>query len=196
MGKRFTERQIQFEIYQELGECYAHIGKQQEAIRYFNQALNSEPQSEKPHIGLGVVALQGADLARAKEYFLQAVRLNPRSDKALSGLGMALSTNGSREEGMRKFREALDLNPENVTALMGLLESASILNQLAIIEIYLRKYLELHTADLRVLYCLAGVWYKLGRYREAQEAVDKILVFEPENQDVLFLQKQIKENLS
>lgn len=184
---------VPFDLYQELGECYAHVGRNEEAIRHFEEALTFDPWNERPYIGLGTVALQGGDSLRAKEYFLQAMQLNPRSDKALSGLGISLSTHGSSAEGFVRFQEALDLNPDNMPALMGVLQSADHLNQLPIAEAYLKKYLERHVADLQVLYCLAGVYFKLGKYGEAREAVSKILIFEPANQDAVLLQRQIEE---
>lgn len=193
MEKGLSDREIHFEIHQELGECYAHVGKSEEAVSHFEKALTYDSQSEKPYIGLGVVALQKEESLKAKDYFWKAAQLNPKSDKALSGLGMALSTNGSREEGFKRFQEALDLNPENLSALMGLLESAYVLNQLSIAERYLKKYLEFHVADLKVLYCLAGVYFKQGKYREAQDGLDKILIFEPENQDALYLRKLMEK---
>lgn len=193
MEEKAIDNRIQFEIYQELGECYAHVGRRDEAVEHFEKASILNPQSERPFIGLGVMTLQGGDSLKAQEYFLKAVGLNPNSDNALTGLGMALSTNGSQAEGLARFQEALDLNPENMPALMGLLQSAHILDQLPIAERYLRKYLELHVADLKVLYCLAGVCFKLGKYKEAREAAGRILIFEPENRDALSLMEKIEE---
>lgn len=187
------DKQIQFEIYQELGDCYAHVGNMEEAVKHFEKASILNAQSEKPFIGLGVTTLQQGDSLKAKEYFLQAVGLNPKSDKALTGLGMALSSNGSQKEGLARFQEALALNPENMPALMGLLQSAHTLDQLPIAENYLKKYLALHVADLKVLYCLAGVYFKLGKYSDAREAAERILIFEPENQDALLLMEKIEE---
>jgi len=194
MSNTKNDSQLKFEIYQELGECYTQVGDTEKAVNHFDEALKFNPQSERPHLGLGVIALQEEDFVNAEKHFLRALEINPTNDNALSGLGMVLSNNGGQEQGFARFQEALDVNPENMPALMGLLKSAYALNKLPIAETYLKKYLELHVADLKVLYCLAGVCFKLEKYKEAKDALEKILIFEPENQDAISMMREIKKS--
>ncbi len=194
MTEKLKDKDLKFEIYQELGECYTQVGRVAEAIAHFEQAAQLNPGSDRPYVGLGVAALQDSDCGRAQAAFERALSINPQSDRALCGLGMILSAsgNGSLPTALARFREALEVNPENLTALSGLLQAASSSGRPEVSETYLRRYLELHVADLKILYCLAGVCFQQGKYAEAEDALERILVFEPDNAAALELKAELE----
>ena len=66
---------------------------------------------------------------------------------------------------------------------MGLVQSAYAFQQLDIAVEHLNNYLSLYPANIKILYCLAGTYFKQGRYDLCRETVDKILIFEPDHKD-------------
>ena len=75
--------------------------------------------------------------------------------------------------------------------MMGLMQTAHELDRLDVAEEYIRGYLDLYPANLRMLFVLAGIYFKRDKYAEARELLERILIFEPENQDALNLIDQI-----
>ncbi len=184
---------VPFEIYQELGECYTQIGNIDEAIVHFETACRFEPQSERPFIGLGVAVMQKNNLDEAKYYFNKAIDKNPNNDKALTGLAMAITNSGDVPEGLKTYQKSMDINPTSLTTLMGLMKSAYALGELEVAVTYLNKYLDLYPGNMKILYCLAGTYFKQKRYHECRECLEKIFIFEPEHPDANDLMRALEE---
>ena len=187
-----SRNQLQFEIYQELGECYTHTGDIQSALEHFLTAQKLDPASERPFVGLGVAVLQRQEFEKAQVYFQKALGLNAGSCKALTGLALALSSTGRHEEGFKKYQEALDIQPDNLTALMGALQAAYELQQLDVAVHYLRRYLDLYPGNVKILYCLAGTYFKQRRYSDAHDTLEQLFIFEPEHADGRELARSIE----
>mgnify|MGYP001768349161 CR=1 FL=1 len=119
---------VQFDIYQQLGECYAHTGDLEKAKEHFAVARSLKPESELPLIGLGVAVLQTRDFENARRYFQEAIVKNPNSDKAIAGLALVLNGSGRTRESLEHYRAAMDIKPINLTALMGVVQTSYALN--------------------------------------------------------------------
>ena len=50
-------KNLKFEIYQELGECYTQVGNIDRAIQHFEEAHRMDDSSERPFIGMGIAVL-------------------------------------------------------------------------------------------------------------------------------------------
>jgi len=58
---------------------------------------------------------------------------------------------------------------------------------------YLLKHLELHPANLDMLYALGRLYFKTGRYEDTADAVEKILLFNPKHSEALELMERVQE---
>ena len=183
---------IKFEIYQELGECYTHTGDIEKAIVHFQEARVINPESEKPLVGLGVAVLQHNNIKEAKTYFKKALAINPNNDNALTGLALAYSNNGSAKKGFTKYQEAFQINPGNKTALLGIVQYAYSVRQLDVAVEYLKKYIELFPGNTKMLYCLAGTYFKQNKLSDAKGVLENIFIFDPANSDAHELNLKIK----
>lgn len=56
------------------------------------------------------------------------------------------------------------------------------MNRLDDIERVVSNFLDMHPADIDMLYSLAGCYYKQGRYDESMEQLNKILLFRPQHE--------------
>ena len=193
--KETEYRDLKFEVYQELGECYTHTGRIDQAVKHFKKAMDINPQSERPFIGLGVAVMQKNKMEDAAVFFRKAIRMNPNNDNAITGLAMALSNNGSAGDALDRYQDALKINPINKTALLGLVQLSYSFNKYELAEKNLRKYLSHYPGNTRMLFCLAGTLFKEKKFTDARQVLDNIFIFEPDNADARELAKQIDEIL-
>lgn len=149
---------------------------------------------EAANIGLGSIRLGKGDNSAAIIHFEKAVAANRKNDRALCGLGMALFHAGRHNEGIVRYQEAMAVNPENPIALSSLVQACYLTKNFALAEKSLAEYLELHPANLGLLFGLAGVYYQQGKFDEAREALDRILIFDPEHGDALMLLERLQKD--
>lgn len=149
---------------------------------------------EAANIGLGTIRLGKGDNNAAIGYFEKAVSANRKNDRALCGLGMALFHSGRRDEGMIRYQEAIAANPENPIALSSLVQACYQIKNFTLAEKALTDYLELHPANLGLLFGLAGIYYQQGKLDNARETIDRILIFDPEHGDALMLLERLEKN--
>ncbi|MBI3814218.1 MAG: glycosyltransferase [Nitrospinae bacterium] len=177
-----------FTLYTSLGECSVKLGKLDDSVGFYKMAkeiTSLHGGLEKPYIGIGTAYMQDGRYNKAVCEFEASVKLNPQSDKAFCGLGISLFQSGRFTEGYEMLKTALDINIENMMALEMHLKYSYMLNRLDVALQYVLKYLELHPANLDMLYALSGIYFKTGRREDAVDALERILLFEPEHRNAL-----------
>jgi hypothetical protein len=60
------------------------------------------------------------------------------------------------------------------------------------IEKAINSYLELHPANIEMLYSFAGILFAQGKVERAKSEVEKILIFEPQHERALELRDLIR----
>ena len=184
-----------FEVCVELGECYAAMGEFDAATQNFNEAAAQNGWSPRPHEGLARVALAQERWQEAQGWVAQALNLEPESDAALSLLGTVLLKTGKRDAAWEEFQRALERNPGNREALQGLARCADNPDKLKEATERLKAHLARQVADFPVLLSLAEVLATQGHLDEAQEALGKILLFQPDHPEALALRAKLLEPL-
>ena len=182
---------LKFEVYQELGECYTHTGDIEKAFKHFEEARLIDPESERPFVGMGVAEMQKNDLNLAQDHFSRAIEMNPNCDKAFAGLAMAKTSIGSNEEAFDLYQQSLDIDPSNKAALLGLIQCAYSFQKYDVAVNYLNKYLDHYPGNVKILYCLAGTYYKQNELARAKEILERIFLFEPHHAEAVELNELI-----
>jgi tetratricopeptide (TPR) repeat protein len=80
---------------------------------------------------------------------------------------------------MELFCKALDADQENLTALGELIKCAYRLELFPEAERHLDNYLRHHPADLDMLFSQAGIQFRVGKYADALDNIEKLLIFAP-----------------
>jgi tetratricopeptide (TPR) repeat protein len=102
--------------YSNLGSTVlANTGDAQEALRYFQTALQLHRDYETCH-NIGNVLFQEGKTDQAIPYYREAVMLRPSFAEGHNILGTALLQAGAHEEAIQQFLKALDLNPDYSSA--------------------------------------------------------------------------------
>ena len=100
-----------------LGIAYARAGRSDDAQRVFERVLSMDPSSSIPLENLGLLAIDGGDIAAAKQQFDRAVQLDPQSSRAHAGAGNVWLRMGNRSAAVAAWAQAVQLDPANFDAL-------------------------------------------------------------------------------
>jgi tetratricopeptide (TPR) repeat protein len=158
----------------------------------YGQVLNGNPRGVRALCGKGALAAERQEWTAAQEYFDKAVGIEPSYDVALAGLGLCAMVNKRDEKAFELFQQAVASNPENRRALLGVLQLGYPMKRYTEIEKAINSYLELHPANLEMLYSFAGILFAQGKVEQAKSEVEKILIFEPQHPRALELRDIIR----
>ncbi len=92
------------------------IGRTQDAIQRFQQALRLKPDYDGAYYNLGTALMSLGQTQEAIESFQQAVRIRPRYAEAYNSLGNAFSETGRPKQAIEHFQQALKLKPDYAQA--------------------------------------------------------------------------------
>ena len=168
-------------------EFHVMDGELEIADEVYAQVLTGNPRSVRALCGKGALAAERQEWSTAQEYFDKAVAIEPSYDVALAGLGLCAMVNKKEEKAFELFQQAVRSNPENRRALLGVLQLGYPMKRYTEIEKAINSYLELHPANIEMLYSFAGILFAQGKVEQAKSEVEKILIFEPQHTRALEL---------
>ncbi|QJT10487.1 tetratricopeptide repeat protein [Oceanidesulfovibrio marinus] len=169
---------LDYEINQELGECYLFMGDLEKAQEYYEKAATSNGVHAAPYMGLATIAVQRGSLDEALGLYQRAASVE-QSDKALAGIGLVRMEQGSNDEAYEKFAESLAINPENHVALFGIVQTGYTMDRLESVIPYLEKCLAVDPMKSDVRYTLAGCLVSLGQTTDAGRHLEILIEHEP-----------------
>jgi tetratricopeptide (TPR) repeat protein len=169
-----------------LGDCHLIQNDLAGAEKLYAKGTASE-DSPAPLIGMGTLNLIKGDFQAAKVFFEKAVSKVPENGDALSGLGLALVSLGQSDKGVELCKKAVVLMPESFETVGVLARAYCVVGDHAAAENALGGYLELHPANLDALLTLADVRISGGKRDEAREALERILMFNPNHKQAAAL---------
>jgi len=184
-----------YEVLQELGDCYTSAGDYTKAQQCYEKAAALEPDEAGPYVGLGVLALQKELFDDANIAFRVACRLDPKCSRAFAGQAMAAQQKGDYKQAFEMYLKSLDLDTNNLTALLGLFQTSCQMGSFAKVIYYLEIYLDMHPGDTSVMFSLAALYMKDGRFNNARKILLDVLALDPDNIDAQNLLEEVEHNL-
>jgi Tfp pilus assembly protein PilF len=116
---RLTPGDVQLNFH--VGNLLAfRLGRPQEALAYYERALDGWPANPKIHNNAGVALLHTGRAAEAARQFERALRLDPRYPDPHVNLGLLAAESGDLAAADAHFRAALALHPDLEPARSGL----------------------------------------------------------------------------
>lgn len=79
-------------IYNKFGKLLLAMGKNEEAIQYFQKAIQLKPNYFEAYSNLGVAYAKLSQVLLAKEYFLKSIQINPFFAEGHYNLAIAFSS--------------------------------------------------------------------------------------------------------
>ncbi|MBW8039391.1 MAG: tetratricopeptide repeat protein [Planctomycetes bacterium] len=185
-----------YEVLQELGDHYTSVGDYTEAYKCYEKAAVLGPDEPDPYVGLGVIALQKNLLDDAEIAFRVACRLNSGCSRAYAGLAMVAQKSTDYERAFEMYLKSLELDTDNLTALLGLFQTSCQMGSFAKVIHYLKLYLSTHPYDSSVMFSLAALYVKEGRFEQSRKILLNILTLEPGNKDTANLLEEVEWSLA
>ena len=111
---------ISSDVLNAYGVALADAGKPADAIHQFERVLATDPNNAPALQNLGIVALRGDDVNRARDYLTRALELNPCLPLALNTLGVVHARTGDLSGAVDLWRRAVALDPRQYDALFNI----------------------------------------------------------------------------
>jgi tetratricopeptide (TPR) repeat protein len=103
-----------------LGRSYVQVGRLDDAIREFHEALRRDPEYAEAHHNLGAANMEKGDAEGAAREYRAAIQvwtstgrghLDPRIAETHRSLGLVYEQTGQLDDAIREYREAIRMNP-------------------------------------------------------------------------------------
>ena len=185
-----------YEALQEMADCYVSVGNYKLAQEYYEKAAVLSPDAPEPYVGLGVVALQNNQLDDAEIAFKVACRLDTDCAKAYAGLGMAAQQKTDYKQAFEMYLKSLELDTENLIALLGLFQVSCQMGSFAQVTHYLEVYLNMHPGDTSVMFPLAALYMKDGKFKESKKVLLDVLTLDENHKDAANLLEEVEHSLA
>jgi tetratricopeptide (TPR) repeat protein len=105
-----------------LGFALHQLGRRQEAVRQYVEALTLDPDTPGAYTNLGLCLAELGRLSEAIEMYRQAIRLEPLLPEARLNLGKALAAAGQCSDAIRAGQRAVELRSADPGLRTGLAE--------------------------------------------------------------------------
>jgi len=185
-----------YEVLQELGDCYTSVGNYKHAQQYYEKAAVLSPDEAGPYVGLGVVALQKNLLDDAEIAFRVACRLDANCAKAYAGFAMVAQQRADYKQAFEMYLKSLELDTDNLIALLGLFQASCQMGSFAKVIHYLEVYLDMHPGDTSVMFPLAALYMKDGRFEESKKILLDLLSLDKNHKDAANLLEEVEHSLA
>ena len=106
--------------YFSLGVAFSQRGFTDQAIMFFQQVLDHNPDYADAHYNLGTLYLKKHMRAEAKAHLLEAVRLSPSNAAAFNNLGLIAISDSDTNQAIQYFEQAVTLDGSYTMALVNL----------------------------------------------------------------------------
>jgi len=159
------------EIWSDYGFTMARVGKPQEALAAYRNALALDPECPPAHLNLAVAAIQLGKLADAEAHYRRALPGRPTAETH-NGLGYVLARQDRTDEAFAEYRKAIAIDPGYAPAYNNLADGLARRGDLAEAEETYRKSLAIKPSA-SVHRALGTAQRRLGKTAEADEQFAK-----------------------
>jgi tetratricopeptide (TPR) repeat protein len=157
----------------------ASLGRREEAVANYEQALALEPRHAEVLDNLGMAWRELGERRRAEALHRRALEIDPRRARSHYGIGSAQLERGRVEAAAASFRRVLDLEPAHVAAHLGL--AAALRQQRRVVEAQsiCERALALAPRSAEAVWLLGELRSDLGAFPEAQELYRRAIEIDP-----------------
>jgi len=162
-----------------LGAVLLKMGRTDEALGHFAEALRIDPAYASAHTNLGKFMADQGRLDEAIAHYMKAIESEPENEKTHNNLGLALAERGRYEEAVVCFENALRLAPNYVNARLNL---GNLLAGMGRWDEAQRQYLDtirIYPVCRDAYFDLGGLFAKQGKFVEAESQYRQALEIDP-----------------
>ena len=174
------ENKLDYEINNELGECYLFMGDYDKAADYYRKAATAPNCGAAPYMGLATIAIQHGEYDNALTLYKKALSVE-NNGKAHCGIGLVLMEQGKAQEAFDAFAQSLDMAKDGIVALNGMLRTAYAAGCVDKVVPYLEAAIAADVQPEALRITLAGCLIHLDRKDEARALLEKVLADNPQS---------------
>lgn len=156
-----------------MGQALSALGRTQDAVLAFRDAVSVEPTSCAAHLNLSVALLRTGQAGPALEAAERARGLPPVLPEAHAAAGHARNALREHAAALDCFRAALALRPAYPDALIGVARACRGLGQAAAATVALLRAAEASPGAVEPVMDLVGAYQDIGDIEAAREALDQ-----------------------
>jgi len=159
-----------------------------EAIGYFKQALDLDPDYPAAHAGLcGAYTTlyqtleDAADIELAKQACARAIAVAPGLPVVINTVARLSLRTGNQDDAEKLYEHALEIDPQDAVAMTGLARIRRREQRFEEAEALMQKSIELQPGNWRAINTLGTMYFNMGRYADAATEYRKVVYLDPEN---------------
>lgn len=170
-----------FQAHNNLANLLAATGADAEALKEYQEALRLDPNAATAHLNYGTLLSEIGRFGDALSEYAEAARLAPGDSRPQYLMGKACLRRGESAEAVKHFRQALRLAPDDFETLTWLArvlasdEDPAVRNASEAISLAQQANTITGGEQPFVLDTLGMAFAEAGRFKEAQEAVQKAI---------------------
>lgn len=150
----------------EAARCYRRLGRQNDAIRYYNLVLNIDPRNAGALNGLGLIHYEQDNFAEAEKCYQRALQVIPAYSACSNNYGVMLHKLDRFDEAITQYENALSHEPGHSDARYGLSSVLAQIKRYEPAEFHLRYLIKHNPADTRSTTALGMILMSQGQYEE------------------------------
>jgi len=166
-----------------LGRIYGLLGREEEAIAAYEEALVLDPGEWKAMIALGLFLCYIGESERGVQLCERAAVIAPCTPKATRALANAYRTMGRGDEATALLKETIRLDPNNLDVLLRLATQCILDRDYLSLEKYSRMTIELDPANADAHWYLVMALSSQGRDEEAKRQSERAKAVEQTNEN-------------
>lgn len=171
-------------VYVNMADAYVALHMFDQAIEYYQQALETTPEYIDAYLGLANMSIELQQYEHAEQIYQQALALENQTDRVYTQLGNLAMLQGKYETARTFFQKALNINPAAINAYngMGMSYARSGENEKAL-EIY--QYALTLAPDAAIIHnSLGNLYLEQGKTDRAIAEFNTVLEIKPGNVEV------------
>ncbi len=179
-----------------LGVAYYKLGRYQEAIEAYKQAIRIKPDYADAHYNLGVACDKLSRWQDEIEAYKQAIKIKPNYAKAYYNLGISYEDLGRYPDAVEAYKQAIQIKPDYAEAYINLGVTYCKLGRYQDATEACKKALTIKPNYAEAYINFGVIYYKLGRYQDAIEAYKQTIKIKPDYAEAYYNLGVSYENIS
>jgi tetratricopeptide (TPR) repeat protein len=164
-----------------MGSILGQLGKFEEALAYYQKAIDLAPGKSQAYIGKTKALLILGRTGEAETCYEQLLQHQCGSAEVVLQLATLLMNHNQYEAAERRFLQALELEDKSVTALSGLGKVYRALHKPMLAKNYLEKAIQVDPENSQNYYMLGTLEFSQGQVEEAEKCFKKALELDDKN---------------
>ena len=179
-----SSNQLTAEDWFQKGYNSDEIGEYDNAILYYQKAIEINPDYAFAYINMGLAYGNKSNYDKAIECYQKAIEINPEYAEAYYKMGVAYVDKGNYDKAIECFQKAIEINPDDADAYynMGIIYGWEKCSYVKAIE-YFQKAIEIDPDDARAYKNMGLAYGNKSNYDKAIECFQKAIEINPDDAD-------------